>query len=244
MSDLLFVHGMGGSPADWLWVQEKVAGDALSMNVRAESPELCAHSLTQQLPTDRPYSLVGYSMGGRISLLALDQISRAGAILPRNLILVSTGFGLETPAAREERRQKDEKWGELARQDPDEFWIQWYSQEIFSTFRQLPPGHKQAWEKSRNALDIGALSNQMARLGPGCHHYLLPILEKLVSRGVRVLYIVGELDKKYLELSGRIRKIQGVSVATVPAAGHILPLEAPGPLAELIARHLADAGSR
>jgi pimeloyl-ACP methyl ester carboxylesterase len=85
-------------------------------------------------------------------------------------------------------------------------------------------------------MDIGALSSQLRNLGPGSHGDLFPILKSLPARGVRVLYIAGDLDKKYVKLSEKVGKVAGISVEIIPGAGHILPLEAPAELAGRIQR--------
>lgn len=245
MPELFFAHGMGGSPADWLWVGEQLPdlAHAIKLDANAPSPAACAAAMARELRSRAkpPWALVGYSMGGRISLLALEVLAHFGVPPPSHLVLVSAGLGLRTEEEREERRRKDAAWADLAAADPDEFWLQWYAQDLFASFRGLPPGHREEWERARNSMDIGALSNQLRSLGPGSHGSLFPLLAALPGRGVRVLYIVGDLDKKYVELSKKVGEIDGISVETIPGAGHILPLEAPAALAASILRFV-EAG--
>lgn len=236
---------MGGSPADWLWVGEQLPelAHAIRLDGNAPSPAACAAAMVREFRTRAkpPWALVGYSMGGRISLLALEMLAHFKVPLPSHLVLVSAGLGLASEEERAARRAKDAEWAELAATDPDEFWLRWYAQDLFASFRGLPPGHREEWEKARNSMDIGALSNQLRNLGPGSHGDLFPLLEALPGRGVRVLYIVGDLDKKYVELSRKVGKVDGITVEILPGAGHILPLEAPAALAAAILRFVGNS---
>lgn len=236
--ELFYVHGMGGSAADWHQVRAHMPGTPLSLDPFAESPVACAKTLARQLEAAKaPIAITGYSMGGRISLLAAEQLAASGR-MPSALILVSAGLGIASEAERAKRRQQDEEWAALAHRDPALFWDRWYEQEIFASLQALHPEIKLLWEEARISMNIEALSSQLRHLGPGCHEDLRPVLSGLLRKGLRVLYIVGELDKKYLDLSKSVLEIGKATVVTVPGAGHVLPLEAPKVLAGEIRKFL------
>jgi len=226
---------MGGSPADWVRFEKFLPARALSLPRNPSSPEQCAISIADQieLAGARKFALGGYSMGGRLALFTAIELFARG-IPPSRLILVSAGLGLSSEEEQKERRHLDAEWASLAENDPAAFWQRWYEQPLFASYRAMPSEIRADWENSRNPMDIGRLSEQLRNLGPGNHESLFPLLEGLLEKGLRVLYIVGELDKKYLELSRKVGEMGGAKVESIPGAGHILPLEAPEVLASKI----------
>lgn len=236
---VIYVNGMGGSSDDWRPVQARQPGLALSPDWAADNPQECASLLADAILKHGYGSLAlcGYSMGGRISLLtAAELVARRKK--PDSLILVSSGFGFSSTEERAARADQDETWASLLEKNPDEFWQKWYDQEIFASFHALPEATRDAWLESKKSMDIKAITAQLRRLGPGQHDDLLPTLRRLGAGGVRILYIVGELDKKYVELSAKVRDCPGITVDVIRGAGHILPLEAPEPLALRIAKFI------
>lgn len=222
------MHGMGGSPEDWLPVQKNVPGLSLPLDAKAGSPAKCAARLADEIlaQVSGAFCLCGYSMGGRMAILAAEELLKRGK-KPESLVLVSTGFGSSSEAERTARNRADEGWAALAEENSEAFWKKWYEQELFASFHALPEAQREAWLESRKAMDIEDLSAQLRFLGPGHHEDLLPKLRDLSLRGVRALYIAGNLDKKYAELAQKVAEIPGLIVELLPGAGHILPLEAP-----------------
>lgn len=225
---IIYVHGMGGSPEDWLPVQKNIAGLSLPLDAKAGSPAKCGARLAEEIlaQVSGAFCLCGYSMGGRMSILAAEELIKRGK-KPDGLVLVSTGFGSPSDAERTARIRSDDAWATLAEEDTEAFWRKWYEQELFASFRALPEARREAWLESRKTMNIEDLSAQLRFLGPGHHEDLLPKLRDLASRGVRTLYIAGNLDKKYAELAQKVAEIPGLIVELLPGAGHILPLEAP-----------------
>jgi 2-succinyl-6-hydroxy-2,4-cyclohexadiene-1-carboxylate synthase len=236
---VVYVHGLGGSPEDWRSVQSRQPGLALSLDKSAKTPAESALGLADDVAklVGGSFALCGYSMGGRIAILAAQALLERKR-KPDGVILISTGFGFASEEERQKRNQSDEEWATLAAGDSGEFWKKWYEQEIFASFQTLPESTREAWIEQRKSLDIEALTGQLRNLGPGRHQDLFPIVRNLRAKGVPVLYLAGELDKKYSELSNKAGEIQGVLVDRVPGAGHMLPLEAPEALAMRIARFI------
>lgn len=224
---LFYFHGMGGSPADWDFVQNELPGHALALPKKIESFEsTVAHFVTEigRRSFADAYFLCGYSMGGRLAVSVAHHLTALGHP-PKALALVSTGLGELDPTLRETRQRADEVWANLAQENPEGFWEKWYLQELFASFRALSNPRKKKWLLDRNSMDFQHLSQQLRLLGPSMHPYLLPSVQQLVSLGVSVVYLVGEQDKKYVNLSEALKDV--APVVRVPNAGHILPLEAP-----------------
>ena len=234
---VVYIHGMGGSTDDWRPVQARQPGLSLSPDWAAETPEECAALLADAVlkHVSGSFALCGYSMGGRIALLAAAELV-ARRKKPDGVILVSTGLGFATQEERDERIKTDEDWATLLEKDAKEFWEKWYAQDLFASFHKLPEETREAWLEGKKAMDIKPLTKQLRRLGPGNHDDLMPLVRRLGAKELRVLYLVGELDKKYLELAGKLKDCPGITVSTIPLAGHILPLEAPDALAMRISK--------
>ena len=230
---------MGGSTEDWRSVQTRLPGLSLPLDAAAASPPDCAEKLAGEVvvQVSGSFTLCGYSMGGRIGLLAAQMLLERKK-KPEALILVSSGLGLATESERLERTRIDEEWAALAASDTEEFWKKWYEQGIFATFHALPENARKGWMEQRKSIEPASLASQLRNLGPGRHSELESVLKDILSKGVRVLYVVGDRDSKYVEFAERVRGFPGLQVDQIPGAGHILPLEAPEALAMRIAKFI------
>lgn len=218
---------MGGSPADWRWLLAQQAGlQAISFPETGTFASV-AEAIAQNIlaTPSGPYSLVGYSMGGRLGIAAARRLVGLGRP-PARLLLLSTGLG----EPGHERVRRDGEWANMAEANSALFWREWYQQPLFSSFRALPSKQQQEWLKERLHLPPNTLSHQLRALGPGMHPSLHSDLLSLKHQGVSLLYLAGELDKKYVAIAKQLQS-EGVPVQIVPGAGHLLPLEAPAAVA-------------
>ncbi len=231
---VFLLHGMGGGSHDW--------GPNLP-GQRLEIPELpsltaCVESLADTISAQAStIGLCGYSLGGRLALLLSKELLARG-LRVKKLALLSSGLG--ELAGRQERQKIDESWATLATSDRERFWQEWYAQELFASFHALPLATREAWLRERKAININRLTNQLVTLSPAQHGDLRPLLEEVIQEGVSVLYLAGDLDKKYKKLADSLRPRPGLAVAILPRAGHTLPLEAPIALAERLQKFFAD----
>lgn len=225
-----FLHGMGGSSKDWSEVLSQCDGEALEIN-DSSSLEAATSNLTKKISSS-DYLLCGYSMGARLSILCTESLMRQGNP-PKTLVLVSSGMGFLDENEQKLRKNSDRKWAQLARANPSEFWEKWYKQDLFSSFSSLSPPIQQSWREDRLSIDINVLCHQIENLSPANHPYLAPKIRNFVDSGISVLYIVGELDKKYLSEAKKMEDF-GATVKVIQGAGHIIPLETPTALAKII----------
>lgn len=230
---LVYLHGMGGSPRDWDSVNALLPGLAMSLP-HGLSFDSTAEKIAGQLRSlHEPFVLCGYSMGGRLAIRAAKKLSGNSRI--RGLFLVSTGLGQESEEERSARRATDERWANEAAEDSALFWKNWYQQELFSSFRQLPEGTRAKWMSDRFSLNIEHLQAQLRLLGPGSHEYLLPELRAVHKAGISVLYIAGERDKKYASIARRLDLPMELL-----DGGHILPIENPVAVAQSLEQFLLE----
>jgi 2-succinyl-6-hydroxy-2,4-cyclohexadiene-1-carboxylate synthase len=233
---LFLLPGFAGGPLDWKEFSNELAVLCPNIQVMALSYPEDESDLPNWLErflaeVPQPYLLGGYSMGGRIALRALENSKN----LPLALILFAAGFNEQEPQARSVRLAKDKEWAELLRQDAARFWREWYAQELFASLASVSTSRLNTWNERRNILFPEVLAKQMVENSPGKQPDLFPLLEALLGQQISLLYIAGEVDKKYSSLAESLkRRYQAITVRKIPAVGHVLPLEAPRTCAELV----------
>jgi 2-succinyl-6-hydroxy-2,4-cyclohexadiene-1-carboxylate synthase len=185
-----------------------------------------ADLLSQLVP--RPAFWAGYSMGGRTALhLALAHPRRVA-----RLVLISTGAGIEDPAARAARRAADEV---LARRLEDEgvesFLSFWLAQPLFATL-----GADRAGAEARMANTAEGLASSLRLAGLGAQEPLWHRLAELGRRNVPVLVVAGQHDSRYVDQARRIAAAIGPSTTlqVIAGAGHACHLERPAEVAEAL----------
>jgi 2-succinyl-6-hydroxy-2,4-cyclohexadiene-1-carboxylate synthase len=154
--------------------------------------------------------VVGYSMGGRLALQALVD----GAEFDR-AVIVSAGLNLEE--GREERRARDDAWGQRFGSEPwDEVMRDWNAQPVFG-------GH--AVERFERDYDRHELARQIRESSPGV---LAPLAPRLHEIAIPLLWIAGERDKTYVEVARRaVTLLPNAQLWICPNAGHRVPWEQP-----------------
>ena len=172
------------------------------------------------------FTLVGYSMGGRIALhvalLAGDRVQR--------LVLIGASPGIADERERSARRQADEDLAdEIERSSIDEFARRWAQTPVLAG---LPPAALQTAHADRLRSTPAGLARALRGLGTGA----LPSLwERLGELSIPVTLVVGERDSKFRATAVEMaRRMPEADVVVVPVAGHAVHLEAP----EAIARAL------
>jgi 2-succinyl-6-hydroxy-2,4-cyclohexadiene-1-carboxylate synthase len=177
------------------------------------------------------FSLVGYSMGGRVALhagLALgERVER--------LVLVGAGPGLADPAERAARRSAD-----LALADRIEtigleaFAREWAAQPLFAGQPDRVAGAAHA-DRLRNS--AAGLAAALRGLGTGA---MEPLWDRLGELAVPVSLVVGERDEKFRAIAERMAAhLPDARLVVVPGAGHAAHLESP----EVVAHQLGSRSS-
>lgn len=232
----VLLHGFTGSAASW---GERVVDGLASAGLppvlvdlpghgaRAgdDDPEAFTLASTLELlerAGDWPADLVGYSMGARIALHFAA--TRPGRV--RRLVLESGSPGLATEAERAERRRADGDLADRIVEDGIEAFVDaWEAQPIFRTRRGLAEDVCHAQRRLRLGNAAPSLSAALRGLGTGA----LPSLwESLADVAVPTLLVVGELDRKFVDVAERMAaRMPDARVAVVPDAGHTVHLERP-----------------
>jgi 2-succinyl-6-hydroxy-2,4-cyclohexadiene-1-carboxylate synthase len=217
----VFVHGFTQTPASWDPVAHLVDAPTRAPAVPA-SAEFRATAAGLDVGRGE---YVGYSMGGRLCLqLALDRPE-----VVERLVLVSSSPGIADPAARDARREADERLArDIERDGVDAFLDRWLAQPLFATL----PRERAGVDERRAANTVASLTHQLRALGQGAHP---SNWDRLAELRMPVLLIAGELDTKYVDLARRMQAlIPDARVEVIPRAGHACHLEQPELVAHLL----------
>jgi 2-succinyl-6-hydroxy-2,4-cyclohexadiene-1-carboxylate synthase len=224
----VLLHGFTQTRQSW---RRTVA--ALGGRYRALAPDLPGHGQASErrpasfsacaayvraLAGER-FTLVGYSMGGRIALytaLALpEQVER--------LVLVGASPGIADATEREARRRADDALADRIESiGIAEFAREWGAQELFAgqDARVAAAAHA---DRLRNTPD--GLAAALRGLGTGV---MPPLWDRLGELAMPVSLVVGERDAKFRAIAGRMAPaIPDCRVEVVDGAGHAAQLEQP-----------------
>lgn len=243
-ASILFLHGFMGSGADWLPITNQ-----LSHRFYCIMPDLPGHGKNTIFPISQPLnfdivsaglielidqleldqvSLVGYSMGGRLSLYtALKYPTKI-----TSLVIESASPGLIAKEERQERARLDDRQAErLLTGGIDAFVEAWYNLPLFETLHRYPQ-LLEAVKNSRKKNNPRWAAKIISELSPGRQ----PVLwEQLTLLAMPVLLMAGALDKKFTELITSMgQKIPYSVTHIIPDAGHNIHLEQPARFVELI----------
>lgn len=231
----VLLHGFTHTGASW-----GAVGAALDETYRPLAPDIRGHGAASELvPVDlehviddvarlapASFTLVGYSMGGRIALHA------ALALRPRveRLVLIGASPGIADPAQRAERRASDDRLAdEIERSEIDQFARDWAANPVLA---DQPPEVTAAIHADRLRNSPAGLARALRGLGTGALPSLWGGLGELT---VPTTLIVGERDQKFREIAASMAaEIRRAMVVIVPGSGHAAHLEAPERVADAI----------
>jgi 2-succinyl-6-hydroxy-2,4-cyclohexadiene-1-carboxylate synthase len=232
---LVLLHGFTNTGASWQPVIR-----ALGERYRAIAPDIRGHgSASSTRPvtlaaviddiaqlTAGPFTLAGYSMGGRIALhigLALaDRIER--------LVLIGASPGLADPQERSARRAADERLADqIEHEDIETFARRWASTPVLAG---LPAELAEQVHLDRLRSTPSGLAAALRGLGTGA----LPSLwDRLGSLPMQVSLLAGQRDKKFRSLATEMaHRIPGSTAHVIAGAGHAAHVEAPDAVARIL----------
>jgi 2-succinyl-6-hydroxy-2,4-cyclohexadiene-1-carboxylate synthase len=232
---IVLLHGFSHTGASWDPVKA-----ALPERYRALAPDIRGHGRASEarpvtleavlgdlaaLAPER-FTLVGYSMGGRIALHgALHLANRI-----RGLVLIGASPGIADPVERRARRLADERLAqEIERASIEEFARRWAQTPILSG---QPAGVAAAAYTDRLRSTTAGLALALRGLGTGALPSLWGTLQTLA---IPVTLVVGERDHRFREIAARMApKLACAEIAVIGGAGHAAHLEAPERIAAII----------
>jgi 2-succinyl-6-hydroxy-2,4-cyclohexadiene-1-carboxylate synthase len=237
---VVFLHGFTHTGRSWHPViaalgerYTSVADDIRGHGDASERVPVRLEAVIDDVLASAPerFTLVGYSMGGRIAL----HVALAAGDRVERLVLIGASPGIADAAQRDDRRRADEQLAdEIERSSIEEFARRWARTPVLAG---LPPSASEAAHADRLRSTPAGLARALRGLGTGA----LPSLwDRLGDLAMPVILAVGERDEKFLGIAAEMSRgipgsrIPGAQVLVVPGAGHAVHLEAP----EAIARAL------
>ena len=216
---LILLHGFAQSSASW----NATASELAATGRPVYALDLVGHGGSERPANPRAYALdaqgeallafarliadvegvrpavLGYSMGGRVTLAALRRDPRAFSAV----ILEAAGFGPATQAEREAVAKRDAACATRLRADGQ---------------RDLPPGVRERLRAGRMANDAEALARTFEQAGQHVMPSRAETLETLAvlrAGGTPLLYLAGERDEKYRALAAQAAEA-GATVCIIP----------------------------
>jgi len=210
-------------------------GHGKAHSMRPISSEDLATDLADLLDDQRPSTVAGYSMGGR---LALEVAIRYPRMVSR-LVLISTSAGLRSESERVARQESDQSLSSLLRTEGLEAFSRYWTslplwigdpKEVTSQANQL--------RLRQNPLGLAAALDGFGA-GNWPHRW-----DELSDLQVPVELVVGARDSKYLEINQEMHRLLPQSRLTVvEGAGHSLLLESRQEIVKILGLDSAASNS-
>ncbi|MGE4170090.1 MAG: 2-succinyl-6-hydroxy-2,4-cyclohexadiene-1-carboxylate synthase [Candidatus Margulisiibacteriota bacterium] len=238
---LLCLHGFLGSPSDWAFLENSLAGMSVQkMFLPGHHPnravpknfEAAVQDFGQQIQSQYPEGvhLLGYSMGGRLAL----GIALAFPESVKSLVLISASPGLKTEAERHSRWQLDQTWAHRLRTETFESVLtDWYTLPLFSRFKTCAEFSDLFQER---------LSHNPKTLADGLESLSIVhqpnYWKQLDTLACPTLVIVGSEDSKYVQIAKSMAcKRPKITLKIISGADHCPQFTHPKAVKGVIERH-------
>jgi 2-succinyl-6-hydroxy-2,4-cyclohexadiene-1-carboxylate synthase len=242
---LILLHGFTGSCHSW----NEFAGFFCSQ-IESVAIDLPGHGQTESFKNPERYkiehtaediiaiadhldlehfSLMGYSMGGRLALfLAVNYPERINA-----LILESTSPGIADPTKRRQRQEWDYAVADRIEREGITSFVDWWEQlPLFATQAVIPEARRANLRQERLNNNVMGLANSLRSMGTGSQPSLWDALNDLK---IPTLLICGELDEKFVAVNhGMANIIPRAKLVIVGGTGHNIHFENPEGFASVL----------
>lgn len=216
---LVFLHGFSGDGQEWLTVGEQftrfsrlyvdLPGHGGSADIRvsgfADVIALLRNTLLSYNILN--YWLLGYSLGGRVAMMAACQ-EMPGLC---GLVIEGGHPGLQSDAERDARRRSDHHWAERFRHDAlADVFTDWYQQPVFASLDAQQRETLVVLRSQNNGETLAAMLEATSLA-------VQPDLrDALNARAFPFYYLCGERDSKFRALAAEL----AADCHVIPRAGH------------------------
>jgi 2-succinyl-6-hydroxy-2,4-cyclohexadiene-1-carboxylate synthase len=248
---LVFLHGFLGSVDDWCdtisYLKENYYCVCIDLPGHGRSftttPPLqdgfqYCHRLIKNTLDDlqiKQYTLVAYSLGGRI---ALDYARTQNDNRLQMLILESCHTGLTNQNDKELRYIHDLDWAKcFANQNIIDSLEQWYNQGVFS---DITDREKELLiEKRRHNYGV-YLANMLLATSLSKQTDALPFLQSnsIKEKPLPIYYCCGAKDQKFKKLAATLATQTNIQITEFNGTGHNIHQQAPLQYAQFIKQHI------
>ena len=229
------IHGFLGTPGDWDFLRgagfEVIAVPVFaihpptSLGDWARAFNRWAREIHPPKTGSRTRVVLGYSLGGRLALHALQDPTGGGSWDAS--VIVSANPGLRVEAEKIARRQSDASW---ARRFETEDWNHvtrsWEALPVFAGRAPLQPRRESDHRRADLAGALRGFSlGTQADLRPG-----------ILADSRPGLWVTGERDPRFTAIAEKVRaKAPSLELWTAPGAAHRVCDESPGAFRERVA---------
>lgn len=242
------LHGFTGSTATWRNLANEL------QNVKIVAIDLIGHGKTiapektsrygmneqlkdldeifMQLGLDK-FTLLGYSMGGRIALsYAIEYPERI-----EKLILESASPGLRTSKECIERCERDNKLADLIDMNGlTSFVDAWENIPLFESQKRLPESVRQEIRTERLTQCESGLAGSLRGIGTGMQPSNWLFLAQI---DIPVLLITGSMDEKFCKIATDMTALcKNAQHVIVNDVGHAIHVENPAEFATIVKKYL------
>ena len=242
---LVLCHGFTGSTKTWYPVVEQlpqhirvIAVDLIGHGQSAAPQDSCHYSMEAQVELLKvlfkelqldTFTLVGYSMGGRVALSYAVQYPEH----IEQLILESASPGLSNVEERNVRKQSDDALAEKIMQNGVPSFVEkWENIPLFASQKRLSEDVQKQIRNERLGQSAIGLANSLRGMGTG----VMPALwDKLATLVVPVTLITGALDEKFIMLNNKmVNLLPNAKHMIIPEVGHAIHVENPIKFATIV----------
>lgn len=251
---IVFLHGFTGTSATWSEVMAHLKG-----RFRLVAIDLTGHGKTSIPRDERRYTideqlkdletifqvlnltdftLVGYSMGGRIALAyTVNYPSRV-----KTLILESSSPGLKTQEERAIRKSADEKLArKIQTEGMQKFVDFWENIPLFDSQKRMTTEKQEMVREERLQQNEVGLANSLRGIGTGSQP---SYWENLKGITIPVHLITGEIDQKFVDISQEMKAVlPNATAQTVKNVGHAIHVEKPVVFATMVVEHILSVNN-
>ncbi|PVZ68242.1 2-succinyl-6-hydroxy-2,4-cyclohexadiene-1-carboxylate synthase [Pelagibaculum spongiae] len=246
---LIFLHGFLGSHADWISIAQSLADDFYCVLV-----DLPGHGKSDSIASDfsifpqqllqvidqlsiKQFSLVGYSLGGRLSMVLIDYLKQNNQLTRlQGLLIESARYGLIDAQQKQERIIHDQKWAKkIIDQNIELFLSQWYTQPVFAYLSERKR-HKLQMKRANNQ-SPSALAQALNNFSLGLQTNYIKLLTNMICP---VIYLHGANDQKFSQLATELANQKyesnctAIEIRSVVDCGHNVHLDNPQALIDAV----------
>ncbi|KGR88806.1 esterase [Ureibacillus massiliensis 4400831 = CIP 108448 = CCUG 49529] len=242
---LILLHGFTGSVATWEPIAALLPTDIRIIAIdllghgKTDAPSNPSRYLMEEQVKDledvfsaldlKTFSLLGYSMGGRVALSYAE--AYPGRI--KQLILESASPGLKTEEERLSRRKADEQLADKIEKDGlIEFVNKWENIPLFHSQKKLPSRVQNSIRIERLSQKEIGLAGSLRGMGTGAQKSLWSKLNQLK---MPVYLLTGELDVKFCNIAMQMKKqLDFGEHIIIKNVGHAIHVENPTQFATIV----------
>src|SRR4051794_38010173 len=191
VSDVVALHGFAGTGRMWSavdpsWLAPDLPGHGEAGPARPITFAACVRLVLDVAP--ERFTLVGYSMGGRVGL----HVALAAPERIERLVLVATTAGIADPGERGVRRLDDEAFAdEIESESIETFIARWAANPLFA---DDPPEAVALWHEDMRRNDPRHLAAALRGIGTG---EMGPLWNRLGELRMPTVLLAGERDTKF-----------------------------------------------